>query len=203
MNTSSALSPSMLSELQLTFLDQIRALLTQACHELKDPADLVERCAPALNHLILKHPAEVDELVSYLRWPNSDDKHYKRQRILECAEGHWSVYAICWNPGQYTPVHDHGTWGVVGVMRGCLHEHQMALIGDQAQDGIYRLAPAGVCLLSRGAINTFVPEPDHIHRSGVPSAGHPTASLHLYGRVMTHYHAYDLESGTRRRLDVE
>ena len=203
MNTSSASSAFTLAALKLKFLDQIQTLLTQACDQLTAPSDLVEHCAPVLNQLILEHPSEVDELVSHLSWPEPDDQHYTRQRILECDQGHWSVYAICWYPGQYTPIHDHGTWGVVGVMQGCLHEHQMALVEHSPQDELYRLAPAGVCLLARGAINTFVPEPDHIHRSGVPSTGHPTASIHLYGRVMTHYHAYDLQSGTRARLDVE
>ena len=203
MNTYVAPSSMVLADLKLAFLDQISDLLTQACHHLTDPSDLVEHCAPILNHLILEHPSEVDKLVRHLQWPEEGDEHYKRQRILECSEGHWSVYAICWYPGQYTPIHDHGTWGVVGVMQGCLHEHQMALVEHDPSAGVYRLAPAGVCLLSRGAINTFIPEPDHIHKSGVPALGCPTASLHLYGRVMTHYHAYDLHNGTRARLDVE
>ena len=191
------------STLQPSFLNQLSRMLTQACADLNDPSDLVEHCAPLLNQLILAHPTEVDDLVSRLSWPTEADENYARQRILECENGHWSVYAICWFPGQYTPIHDHGTWGVVGVLQGCLHEHQMALIEHVPEDNIYRLAPAGVCLLSRGAINTFVPEPDHIHRSGVPMSGQPTASIHLYGRVMTHYHAYDMQSGTRSQLDVE
>ena len=114
-----------------------------------------------------------------------------------------TIYAICWHPGHYTPVHDHGTWGVVGVLQGNLFEHQMACVYQNEAEEIYRLTPAGVTLLSKGAVNTFVPEPDHIHRSGVPLTGVPTASLHLYGRVMTHYHAYDMDNGTRSRLDVE
>jgi len=203
MNASSPNSSLSASDLKLNFLNQLRQILTQACEDMTDPSQLVEHCAPLLNRLILNHPDEVDELVTHLRWPAEGDENYTRQRILECEEGHWSIYVICWHPGQYTPIHDHGTWGVVGVLQGCLHEHQMAMIEHVPQDNLYRLTPAGVCLLSRGAINTFVPEPDHIHRSGVPESGQPTASIHLYGRVMTHYHVYDMQSGTRSQLDVE
>ena len=185
------------------FLTRLGLALDDACSASSDPLTLVERCAPQLHQLIKEHPDEVEELVSALRWPDLDDDHYARQRILESPTGNWSVYGICWRPGQYTPVHDHGTWGVVGVLRGCLHEHLMNLVDQRGDEDRYELVPVGVCLLSEGAINTFIPEPDHIHRSGVPLSGQPTASIHLYGRVMTHYHAYNLETHTRSRLDVE
>lgn len=184
-------------------LARLGSLLDEACAHLTDPSELVERCAPELYRLMQEHPQDVNELVNQLRWPEVGASSYTRQRIHESESGAWSIYGICWLPGQYTPVHDHGTWGVVGVLQGCLYEHSMALVEERRAENHYRLAPAGVCLLSKGAINTFVPEPDHIHRSGVPASAHPTASIHLYGRVMTHYHAYDLNAHSRSRLDVE
>lgn len=186
-----------------SLLGHLEALLNSVTSELTAPHSIVEYCAPLLSQMILDHPDDVKQLIKTLRWPSPQDEMYTRQRILEADNGEWSVYAICWLPGQYTPVHDHGTWGVVGVLQGRLHEHMMVLTHkDQAQERYY-LEPAGVCLLAEGAVNTFVPEPDHIHKSGVPTSGQRTASLHLYGRLMTHYYSYDLESGIRSRLDVE
>ena len=188
---------------QTTLFEALTQLLDEACQKYTDPADLVEFCAPRLNQLIQNEPAQVDALVQNLEWPKQDANSYTRRRLLEAPNGEWSIYTICWHPGQYTPVHDHGTWGVVGVLKGNLFEHQMACVFSDEEAEIYRLSPAGVTLLSKGAINTFVPEPDHIHRTGVPHTGLPTASIHLYGRVMTHYHAYDMAQETRARLDVE
>ena len=186
-----------------SLFEDLSALLDEMTNLYDEPSEIVERCAPVLNRLIIERPEEVSALVNRLVWPSDEETKYTRRRLMESSDGQWSIYAICWRPGQYTPIHDHGTWGVVGVLTGCLFEHQMVCTYEDPKLNIYKLERAGVTLLSRGAVNTFVPEPDHIHRSGVPSFGEPTASLHLYGRVMTHYHAYDLESGTRSRLDVE
>ena len=184
-------------------LSKLSLTLDEACTTYEAANDIVEYCAPVLHNLLKKHPLDVQNLVQDLEWPQAHDTTYTRRRLLEAKNGQWSIYAICWLPGHYTPVHDHGTWGVVGVLQGCLYEHQMAYIEKNEEAQKYHLAPAGVTLLSEQAINTFVPEPDHIHRSGVPMNAEATASLHLYGRVMTHYHAYDLKQHTRSRLDVE
>lgn len=191
------------STLPNSLFDELSALLNEVTAQGLAPVEIIERCAPVLNRLILERADEVDALVKRLVWPSDEEQAYTRRRLMESENGQWSIYAICWRPGQYTPVHDHGTWGVVGVLTGCLYEHQMVCTPLSSHEERYLLTQAGVTLLSRGAVNTFLAEPDHIHKSGVPSSGVPTASLHLYGRVMTHYHAYDLESGTRSRLDVE
>ena len=191
------------SKLALLLLKQAEKLLEEATKKYQEPSDLVEYCTPRLHDLLSQDPRAVQALVSLLEWPEQDSETYTRRRLLEADNGSWSIYAICWQPGQYTPIHDHGTWGVVGVLEGTLFEHQFACTYKDDATGQYQLVPAGVTLLSQGAVNTFIPEPDHIHKSGVPKDRAPTASLHLYGRVMTHYHAYDQESGTRTRLDVE
>ena len=52
---------------------------------------------------------------------------------LSASDASLSLYALVWLPGQWTPVHDHGSWGVVGVH-----------------------------MFSPGTISSFVPNPDHI-----------------------------------------
>jgi len=60
-----------------------------------------------------------------------------------------------------------------------------------------------VTLLGSGSVTSFVPNPDHIHITGV-SADHPQAvSLHLYGRNMNSFHLYDVAAGTRRSVNLE
>ena len=49
-----------------------------------------------------------------------DTQMYARNAIhLGDADG-VSLFALVWLPGQWTPIHDHGTWGVVGILEGVL-----------------------------------------------------------------------------------
>lgn len=185
-----------------SLLTDLGGILTRTCRELKSPLELVERCAPIISHLVSENSEAVKELIDELEWPAQGDESYARQRLAACPEESWSIYAICWRPGQYTPVHDHGTWGVVSVLEGQLYEHLFSQALPLREDE-YKLTPIGVTVLTPGAVNTFIPEPDHIHRSGVPAWGKPTVSIHIYGKVMTSYHMYDLDRHTRARLDVE
>lgn len=73
---------------------------------------------------------------------------------------------------------------------------------DCDQDDGIELVRGGVILLPSGSVTSFLPDPDHIHITGV-SAERPCAiSLHLYGRMMNNYHIYDVEAGTREMVQV-
>lgn len=130
----------------------------------------------------------------------SDPDHYARNLVYSNEAAGISLYSLVWSPGQWTPVHDHGTWGVVGVVEGHLEE-QAYMRTDPMQlpdrhDGI-RLHRAGLVLLSPGSVSTFVPNPDHIHKTGCPDDMPRCVSLHLYGRAMSSFYCYDVEGGTR------
>ena len=55
-------------------------------------------------------------------------------------------------------------------------------------------------LLGRGAVTSFVPNPDHIHITGVPLDRPRAVSLHLYGRMMSSFNTYDVAARNRRRI---
>jgi len=183
------------------FLAPFVQLVNEVTSTVDEPSEIIQRCAPALSQLITSQPEEVARFVEGLSWPEPSAEMYHRERVREARDGSWSLYAITWLEGQATPIHDHGTWGVVGVLSGALAEHMMHRVdGGDGDEGV-ELIPAGVCILQPGSVNTFMSEPDHIHRSG-PLAG-ATASLHLYGRLMTSYNMYDLETKRRVPLPVE
>ena len=168
-----------------------------------EPADCVAAIAP-LMHALLQH-ADGFLAPQHLR---ADPDHYARNAIHVAPDQSLSLYALVWAPGQWTPVHDHGSWGVVGVLRGVLEERSYIRTGAHdatvcsADTGI-ELQRGGVTLLGSGSVTSFVPNPDHIHITGV-SADHPHAvSLHLYGRNMNSFHLYDVAAGTRRSVNLE
>jgi len=133
----------------------------------------------------------------------SDQAHYARNRIFAAADGSLSLYALVWLPGQWTPVHDHGSWGVVGIVEGILEERSVIRIDDHHdRDSGIGLVRGGTILMAAGSVTTFVPNPDHIHETGVAPERARTVSLHLYGRQMDSFHIYDVAAGTRRLVSV-
>jgi predicted metal-dependent enzyme (double-stranded beta helix superfamily) len=168
-----------------------------------EPADCVAAIAP-LMHMLLQH-ADGFLAPQHLR---ADPDHYARNAIHVAPDQSLSLYALVWSPGQWTPVHDHGSWGVVGVLRGVLEERSYIRTGAQdatvrsADTGI-ELQRGGVTLLGSGSVTSFVPNPDHIHITGVSTDRPRAVSLHLYGRNMNSFHLYDVAAGTRRNVNLE
>jgi predicted metal-dependent enzyme (double-stranded beta helix superfamily) len=176
------------------FIDE--ALAQAAAHA--DPSDAVLAIAPLMMRL-LQHAG------SFLRPEHlhSSEAGYTRNLIHAAPDRSLSLYALVWQPGQWTPVHDHGSWGVVGVFEGVLEERSyVRLSPDTGADHGIALARGGIVLLPPGAVTTFVPNPDHIHITGVPDERPRAVSLHLYGRTMNDFNLYDVAAGTRRRVNV-
>jgi len=166
----------------------------------KEPADTVRAITPLMHRLLcgsrdFLRPAHFQ----------SEPGHYARNLVYDAEGSGLSLYTLVWLPGQWTPVHDHGTWGVVGVVEGLLEEQNyMRLDADQAPGrhaGI-ELRRGGLVLLSPASISTFVPNPDHIHKTGCAADRPRCVSLHLYGRTMNSFYSYDVTAGTRTLIQA-
>lgn len=168
-----------------------------------EPADCVLVLAPLMLELIGQAPQFLT--AAHRR---SEPGHYARNLVHAAADDSLSLYALVWQPGQWTPVHDHGSWGVVGVVEGVLEERSyVRLDADRGAtpgtDSGVQLARGGTILIAPGSVTSFVPNPDHIHMTGVPDGRAPVLSLHLYGRMMSDFNTYDVAAGTRKRVRVE
>jgi 3-mercaptopropionate dioxygenase len=105
-------------------------------------------------------------------------------------DGSFSVCALVWRPGQETPIHDHVTWCVVGVVQGAEYEELFAL-----RDGDTILEELGRNVNVTGDVGGFAP-PGDIHR--VRNHGADVAiSLHIYGADIER-----LGSSVRRTYDL-
>jgi predicted metal-dependent enzyme (double-stranded beta helix superfamily) len=176
------------------FITECRERATRCKHA----AVAVEEIAPVMHAFMREAPRFLKP--EHFR---ADPGHYARNAIYIAPEQDLSLFALVWSPGQWTPIHDHGSWGVVGVLRGTLHERSYVRVdaAKNTDEGI-DLMPGGVFLLNPGTITSFVPNPDHIHRTGVPANAEQVVSLHLYGRNMDSFHIYDLDSRSRHRVNV-
>jgi len=179
-------------------VEQFIADCRSTTKEFVQPVDIVLELVPKMQELL-------KSASSFMRPEHfaGDPEHYQRNAIYISPDNTLSLFAMVWNPGQWTPVHDHGTWGVVGVLKNYLEERAFLRTDTrQAEDNGIVLRRGGITLLSEGSVSTFVPDPDHIHRTGVPKCREQAVSLHLYGRAMSNYHVYDLELGRRTLIDV-
>ena len=104
--------------------------------------------------------------------------------------GAFSIAVMVWRPGQATPIHDHVSWCVTGVLQGIEYVE------------IFAPGPGGRCLTEvirrqhpPGTVAGFAP-PGDIHR--VRNCGSGIAvSLHLYGANLA-----ELGSSIRRVYDL-
>jgi len=181
-----------------TPLEEFIAQAVVRSREHPAPADCVLALAPLMLDLL-------GSAKQFLRPQHyrSDPSGYTRNLIYATDDRSLSLYSLVWLPGQWTPIHDHGSWGVVGVVEGVLEERSYVRMSqDREADDNIELVRGGVVLLGRGAVTTFVPNPDHIHVTGVPVERSRAVSLHLYGRMMSNFNTYDLATRTRRRITV-
>lgn len=126
------------------FIEQANTLTRDRC----EPADCVLALAPLMLALVESAP-------TFLKPQHfqSHPEHYSRNLVYDSPDASLSLYTIVWSPGQWTPVHDHGSWGVVGVLEGVLEERSyMRLSPDRGIDEGIQLVRGGVILLGRGAV---------------------------------------------------
>jgi 3-mercaptopropionate dioxygenase len=121
---------------------------------------------------------------------NGDPERYRSHVLHAEPDGSFSIVALVWRPGQLTPIHDHVTWCVFGVIRGVEYEELFTL--DERRGC---LVEAGTSASETGTVSGFAP-PGDIHR--VRNAGEGTAiSIHIYGTDVSR-----IGSSVRRCYDL-
>ena len=119
-----------------------------------------------------------------------DPERYRSHPLYIEPDGSFSIVALVWRPGQVTPIHDHVTWCVFGVIQGVEYEELFELDEEHGC-----LVPRGAAASGRGDVSGFAP-PGDIHR--VRNAGERTAiSIHIYGTDVSR-----IGSSVRRYYDL-
>lgn len=121
---------------------------------------------------------------------------YYQQYLLHCDPlERFSIVSFVWGPGQRTPVHDHGVWGFIGVLRGAERAQRYGA------DGNGRLVPLGDFeTLKQGEIDFVSPQSGdwHIVENALPDR--PSISIHIYGANIgaVRRRVYDPSSGQEK-----
>ena len=152
---------------------------------------------PDEGRIIEEGLSHVRELVSTNDWlpaPYAKPHAQFYQQYLLYADplDRLSVVSFVWGPGQKTPVHDHLTWGLVGILRG----RERATNYERSRDGTLRATGTGVLL--PGQVTAVSPSIGDIN--DLPDQ--VSISIHTYGRNIgrLNRHAFDPATGAAKEF---
>lgn len=166
---------------QYDFDDLISALEYHVPHS-QHQHDLMERIAPELRELLFNDELLPDDYVNALINGEIDG------RIYTSPEHGFFVQVFAWPPGVSTPVHDHKTWGMMGVYYNQLRITEFA--AEQTSAETWQLHEKADFLGRRGTLAAITSPDDELHRIENPSSDY-SFSVHVYGAELWQTENYD------------
>jgi len=100
-------------------------------------------------------------------------KAYAQYLLYRPADHAFSIVSFVWNAGQGSPIHDHGTWGVIGQYEGEEEEIRFRITDN-------RLVRIGVSIAQPGNVSHVYPPARDIHQI-FNRSDRPAISIHIYG----------------------
>jgi predicted metal-dependent enzyme (double-stranded beta helix superfamily) len=153
---------------------------------------------------------ELTPLVERVVWDDGlFDERYRgvlengrpRYQYHSAPDGSLQVYVVEFAPGMPTPVHDHVTWGLIGVCGGEQRTTRYRRTDDYSDPRHATLELIDDAVLPRGAVYPLLP-PDDIHR--IETVGEqPSYSLHVLGVDLSRQrrNVYDPETGDVKQVE--
>ncbi len=145
------------------FVDKCR----HALDRFESEADQLGQIKPALKTL----HADQQWLPATHRKPRDD--RYAQYPVYVAPVNRFSIVSFVWKPGQWTPIHDHTDWGVIGIYQGI----ERTEIYRQ-QDGVLQKMRTLDCGV--GEVGAVSPTIGDIHKVGNVS-DETAISIHVYG----------------------
>jgi predicted metal-dependent enzyme (double-stranded beta helix superfamily) len=127
-------------------------------------------------------------------WRESDpDKRlpgdYRRHQVVTDERFGFTVVVLLWEPGATTPIHDHDTWCVFGLLQGRLEITNYDVVSDDGR-GPLHLTEVSREHVAAGLIGDNRDPGTEVHR--VRNTGTERAiSLHVYGKDLTQRTLFD------------
>lgn len=98
-------------------------------------------------------------------------------------------------PGAQAPIHNHGSWAVIGIYRGREKETWFRRVDDGSVAGRAELGPESTRITPAGGVTTV---PDGVIHTVEALDGQEAVSIHVYGTdiVTQPRSTFDLAGGT-------
>ncbi|KAG7388937.1 Cysteine dioxygenase [Phytophthora pseudosyringae] len=137
--------------------------------ELGQDPELAIKHKPKLQQLLEDFPVDMEEMQRFAHFDSS--RNYTRN-LISTDNDTYALMLLCWNPGKYSPVHDHPTDGCwVKVVQGVVNE-----VRYEKVDG--KLVETSNVALTSGV--TYMDDSFGLHKVGNPHAEMKAISMHLY-----------------------
>lgn len=134
----------------------------------QDEAEILAELKPALAELVSRD----DFLPEPYTKPHP--QYYQQYLLYGDPLNRLSIVSFVWGPGQQTPVHNHRTWGLVGVLRGA----ELSTSYRQ-ENGVLVAGPTE--RLEPGRVEAVSPNIGDIHKIANAYDDRVSISVHIYG----------------------
>lgn len=103
----------------------------------------------------------------------------------------FSIVSFVWGPGQKTPVHDHMTWGLIGMLRG----QEVDTHYFRQPDNRFKRGESHI--LKPGEVGSVSPDTHDVHEVANCYQDRVSISIHAYGGNIgrIHRHVFNPETG--------
>ena len=123
---------------------------------------------------------DIEDVKKYCTW---DEANYSRNLIH--LNNNYHLLILCWQEGQYSPIHDHGGRDCfLYVVEGTIQENIYQLNQQKdlinCQENIYQ----------QGANSYMI---DEIGMHSIKSLSNRAVTLHLYAKPIEEYHIFDFQ----------
>ncbi len=110
----------------------------------------------------------------------------------------FSIRMFLYAPGEFTPIHDHSSWGVTGTVNGTLGVLQYRRLDDGRTKGVAKIEKNAERRMVCGETEITQPLNEGIHQTGNPT-GAPIIMISVYGSPMVrrlHMNGFDPDTST-------
>ncbi len=161
----------------------------------REDADKIKKIARKMRLLLNGEPFLTDAEMQ----PHTE--RYARHLVHVDRERRFIIASLVWGPSQGTPIHDHQTWGVAGVVQGELRITSFLRIDDRSKPGYADLREASAIVAPPGLVSYVLPPNEEIHMMENPT-DEPTISLHVYGKEIFECNQYDLKNKSYKKWQL-
>jgi predicted metal-dependent enzyme (double-stranded beta helix superfamily) len=136
---------------------------------------------PTENRLLDEGGNLLKQLVSTDDWLPAEyalphPQYYQQYLLHADSRERFSIVSFVWGPGQVTPIHNHTTWGLIGMLRGSEYSQGFEILPDGS------LVKNGEDIqLSPGAVEAVSPQIGDVHQVRNAFDDRVSISIHVYG----------------------
>ena len=172
--------PPSLHELQAVFDRWAPSIQKNKSHNERIAFTRAEMPALLLNRRLLKKV--LTDIVQGKRYPDvRQATMFSNEFILYIHNQRlFSARLYLYEPGQYTPIHDHNSWGVYGCVSEKVEVVRYRREDDETRKGYAQVRESERIILLPGDTSVVRPLNDGIHQAGNPVAG-TCVMLCIYG----------------------